>query len=221
VLHELTPLGVAFDACLAVVAASVALWLRPWRGRGASGPPWPWLVAWAVLPVLWGVDRYAAAPLVQPMSGAVALVLLAGWPLSVLGFLPVALITVLAGHVGWLEGLHRLVWLGVVPATLALALGAALRRWLPHHLFVYILGRGFLGTLVVCALAGAADLLLFGASSGVAAHDLFLAHLLGAFGEAFLTGMMVAVLVAFRPLWLATYTDRLYLPTRPEDRPGK
>jgi uncharacterized membrane protein len=35
---------------------------------------------------------------------------------------------------------------------------------------------------------------------------------LAAFGDAFITGMLVAIFVAFRPQWLATYTDRLYLP---------
>jgi uncharacterized membrane protein len=44
-----------------------------------------------------------------------------------------------------------------------------------------------------------------------------LARLLAAFGDAFITGMLVAIFVAFRPEWLATYTDRLYLP---QDRPG-
>jgi hypothetical protein len=33
--------------------------------------------------------------------------------------------------------------------------GAGLRRWLPHHLFVYILGRGFFATALAVASAGA------------------------------------------------------------------
>jgi uncharacterized membrane protein len=45
-----------------------------------------------------------------------------------------------------------------------------------------------------------------------------LARLLAAFGDAFITGMLVAIFVAFRPDWLATYTDRLYLP---QDRAGR
>jgi len=39
-------------------------------------------------------------------------------PLAVLSLWPVAVITVLAGGLAWPEGLHRLVWLGGVPATL-------------------------------------------------------------------------------------------------------
>lgn len=207
------------NACVAAALLGIALWLRPWRGVGPAGPPWPWLAAWSAMPLLWGLDRYAAMPLLQPMSGAVWLMLLAGWPLAVLAMLPVAVITMFAGHLGVMEALHRWVWLGMVPATLALAIGWALRRWLPHHLFVYILGRGFFGTFVACTVSGAAALALRGSATGTEPDDLHIALLLGAFGEAFLTGMLTAMLVAFQPQWLATYADRLYLPARPRDEP--
>ena len=32
-----------------------------------------------------------------------------------------------------------------------------------------------------------------------------------AWGEAFMTGMFSAIFVAFRPQWLATWSDNLYL----------
>jgi uncharacterized membrane protein len=215
---EAVPAGsLLLNACAVATVAAIALWLRPWRSLGPAGPPWPWLAAWAVVPLLWNLGALAGTPLVQPMSGATALVLLAGWPLAILALLPVAAITVLAGHTGWIEGLHRLIWLGIAPATLALAIGAAIRHGLPRQLFVYILGRGFLGTFVACALAGAAATALHGAPIGLGLHTLLVARMLSAFGEAFITGMLTAILVAFRPQWLATYADRMYLPTRPGD----
>lgn len=202
----------AIDLVLAAAALLLALALRPWRAVGTEGPPWPWLAWWAALPLLWGADRYAAMPIVQPLSGAALLVLLAGWPLAVLALVPVALVTGWAGALPWPEALHRLVWLGFVPATLALALGSALRRWLPRHLFVYILGRGFFVTMLATAGAGALALWQRGAPVGSEVADLLVGRWLAASGEAFLTGMLVAIFVAFRPHWLATYSDRLYLP---------
>ena len=197
---------------LALCAVLAALSLRPWRAWPADGPPWPWLAWWAVLPALWGADRYAQVPLVQPLSGACLLMLMAGWPLTVLALLPVAAVVTLMAGLDVAEGLHRLVWLGLVPATLALALGAAVRRWLPHHLFVYILGRGFFATAIAGSVAGLLSVGLQGAPGGLQAGDVALARFLAAWGDAFLSGMMVAIFVAFRPEWLATYTDRLYLP---------
>ena len=203
------------DAALALVALGVAVSLRPWRGVGAHNLPAPWLAAWAITPLLWGIDRYAAVSVLPPMSGAALLVLLAGWPLAVIAFVLSAVITVILGAVGWLEGLHRLVWLGVVPATFVLALGAAVRRWLPHHLFVYILGRGFAATLLALVVTGALAL-AFDPNAGTASRgDLFLGRVLLGFSEAFLTGTVTASLVAFRPHLLATYADRIYLPTAP------
>jgi uncharacterized membrane protein len=138
--------------------------------------------------------------------------LMAGWPLAVLALLPVALVLTLLAGLDPAAGLHRLVWLGLVPATLALALGAGVRRWLPQHLFVYILGRGFFATAIAGSAAGLLSVALHGAPGGLQDGDLMLARFLAAWGDAFLAGMFIAIFVAFRPQWLATYADRLYLP---------
>jgi len=200
------------DLLLAVLAVALALGLRPWRATGAGGPPWPWLACCAVLPVFWGADLLAASAIIQPLSGASLLVLLAGWPLAVLGLLLVAGVMVVVGGLPWDDALHRLVWLGIVPGTLAMLLGAGVRRWLPGHLFIYILGRGFFTTWAAVALAGALALGRAPNPVGTDDGDLLLARFLTASGEAFITGMLTAIFVAFRPDWLATYSDRLYLP---------
>lgn len=200
------------DALLTLLAVAVALALRPWRATGAAGPPWPWLACCAVLPLFWGADLLAASRIIQPLSGASLLVLLAGWPWAVLALLPVAAIVALLGDLPAAEALHRLVWLGLVPGTLAMGLGAAVRRWLPNHLFIYILGRGFFTTWIAAAASGALALSRVAAPAGTDGSDLLLARFLTASGEAFLTGMLAAIFVAFRPQWLATYSDRLYLP---------
>lgn len=197
---------------LATVALALALGTRPWRAVPAAGLPWPWLAWWAVMPLLWGADVLARMPIVQPLSGACLLALMAGWPLAVLAMLPVAVLTTGLSDLSLAEGLARYVWLGLVPASLAFGLGAAIRRWLPHHLFVYILGRGFFATVLGMSVAGAMALLVRGAPTGTSGEDLLLARWLAAWGDAFLTGMLVAIFVAFRPQWLATYSDRLYLP---------
>lgn len=201
----------SIDLALALVAIIVALALQPWRGVAAGGPPWPWLVWWAVMPLLWGADQIAKTPIVQPLSGACVLMLMAGWPLAVLAFVPVALITAWVGGLDAAEALHRLVWLGIVPATLAMLLGAALRRWLPNHVFVYILGRGFFASALATTAAGVLAWWLHGVPVGTTAEDLLVGRFLAAWGDAFLAGMLVAILVAVRPEWLATYSDRIYL----------
>ena len=208
------------DLLLAAAGLVLALALQPWRvwqkpGTGAgsaASPPWPALAWWAVLPLLWSLDALTGMPLLQPLSGACVLLLMLGWPLTVLLLVPVTAVMALLADVGWLGALHRSVWLGLVPATLAVLLGAVVRRWLPHHLFVYILGRGFFATAAAVGGAGGLAAWLYGVPSNLGLADVLLARGLAAWGDAFLTGMLVAIFVAFRPHWLATYSDRVYLP---------
>jgi len=98
-----------------------------------------------------------------------------------------------------------------VPATLAMLAGAGVRRYLPHHLFVYILARGFVVTLLATALAGLLATLLQQSPGALAPAELLVARWLAAWGDAVLSGMLVAIFVAFRPQWLATYSDHIYL----------
>ncbi len=88
---------------------------------------------------------------------------------------------------------------------------AALRRWVAHHQVVDVLGRGFLGS-VLCIFA--ASLLAQGTG-----HELpnvgtglsLIGFWLMAWGDAFITGMLCAIFVAYRPQWLATWSDNLFL----------
>lgn len=197
------------DLALAGAALAVALALRPWR---AAAPPAAALAWWALLPVLWNTDRLTAQPLLQPLAGSCLLMLMVGWPLAVLLLVPVAGIGWWLAGGGLAEALQRLVWLGLVPITISVLIGAALRRWAPHHLFVYILGRGFFATALAMSGAGAMSVALHGVPHGLSADDVLLARALVASGDAVITGMLVAIFVAFRPQWLATYADRIYLP---------
>lgn len=195
-----------------MAAVALALATRPWRAVGPEGPPWPWLAWCAMLPLFWGADRVLEMPLAQPLSGACLLLLMTGWPLAILGMAAAAVLTALLADLSAAEALQRYVWLGVVPATVAMAIGAAMRRWLPNHLMVYILGRGFFASAIAGFAAGWAAALLHGVPYGLAMGDILIGRFLAAWGDAFIVGMFAAIFVAFRPQWLATYTDRLYLP---------
>jgi uncharacterized membrane protein len=202
------------DLALSLLALAVALALRPWRAM-VSGPPWPWLAWPIVMTAFWGADRYVAMPVVQPLSGACLLMLMCGWPLAVIVCVPVAAATALLADLSVAQALARCVWLGIAPASLAMVLGAAVRRWLPNHLMVYILGRGFFATAIAGTLAGSLAAWQQAAPAGLDTGDVMLARWLVAWGDAVLTGMLVAIFVAFRPQWLATYADRIWLPRPP------
>jgi uncharacterized membrane protein len=198
---------------LLLIAAAIvpALAMAPWRTLRASGLQNPWLACLVLLPWLWAAQRALPGGVVLQMSGACLLVLMFGWPLAVLSLLPIAVAGAWIGGAGLAHAVGALAWNGVLPATLALAFGLATRRWLPHHLFVFILGRGFIVSALAIAAAGALSVWWQPLPPGTELEGLLLGHWLMAWGEAFVTGMFTAIFVAFKPEWLASWSDRRYL----------
>lgn len=209
-LDSIAPMGLSL--AVIVVALAVALALRPWRQlRGA--PIWhPWLACLVLLPWLWAAQRVMPGGVAVQLSGACLMVLMLGWPLAVLSLVPIAALGAWLGGIAWPQALDHLAWNGIVAATLALLVGLATRRWLPHHPFVFILGRGFIVTALAMMGAGTLSACLTPPSDSTELGSVLLGHWLMAWGEAFSTGMLVAIFVAFRPQWLATWSDERYLP---------
>jgi len=192
--------------CLTLAAA-----LRPWRLLAHAGLWTQMLAALVVLPWFWALPRLHAMPLQLQLSGAVLVLLCLGWPLAVWVLAIVSVLADLLAPVSTGQWLRELFYLGWLPATLALGLGAAMRRWLPMHPFIYILGRGFLGTALCVFAASLLATWLEEPLLRVETGLTLIAQWLMAWGDAFLTGLMTAILVAFRPQWLATWSDPLYL----------
>lgn len=211
------------EACLIAVALAMSLWLRPWRmlsrqALGNDGPSepsplvTPLLATLVVLPWLWALPTLHRMPLQLQWSGACLVVLMLGWPLAIPALVAVGgIAAVLSPSLDWADAVGTIAWQGVVPATLALTLGAAIRRLIGTQPFVYVLGRAFLGTAVCLFLANVLGQWSGHSLPGVEGDLSLVARWLMAWGDAFVTGMLTAIFVAFKPEWLATWSDRLYL----------
>ena len=199
------------EFAILATALAVALALRPWRLLHGGALLSPLLGVLVILPWLWALPRLHSMPVQLQLSGACAATLMLGWPLAIPAL---AVVSVLGGWIApaeWEVLVSQALWQGVLPATMALLLGALIRRYAGTHPFVYILGRAFAGT-VLCTF-GAETL------SQLAGHDILhvglglsmVARWLVVWGDGFMTGLLAAIFVAFRPQWLATWSDRLYL----------
>ena len=213
------------EAALTLIALAGAMAARPWRMLGsrpplaheAHGAPsalWtPLLATLVFLPWMWALPTLHAMPLQLQWSGACLVVLMLGWPLAVPVLIAVGITAALVSPaLAWGDALGAIAWLGVVPATLALGLGALVRRYTGTKPFVYVLGRAFLGTVACVFAAGALSQWSGHALPGVGGDLSLVARWLMAWGDGFVTGMLAAIFVAFKPEWLATWSDRLYLP---------
>jgi uncharacterized membrane protein len=192
-------------------ALALALAMRPWRLLAGGRLVTPLLATLVVLPWLWALPTLHANPLQLHWSGACLVLLMLGWPLAIPVLCTAAAIAGLLASLGWTQALALAAWLGVVPATIGLALGAAIRRLLGTHPFVYLLGRAFLGSVVALFAASALRQWSGDSLQGVAPGLSLVAHWLTAWGDAFVTGMLAAVFMAYRPQWLATWSDALAL----------
>ena len=209
------------DATIATTALLGALLTRPWRllryriqrdGTHTTTPLLtPLLATLVLLPWMWALPTLHAMPLQLQWSGACLVVLMLGWPLAMPVLLLVAAIAALISPMDWMQALSAAAWQGVVPGTLALLLGTLIRRVTGEHLFVYVLGRAFLGTAVCVFAAGVLEQWAGKPLPGVGSELALVARWLMAWGDAMVTGMVCAVFVAFKPEWLATWSDKLYL----------
>ncbi|MFZ2855969.1 hypothetical protein [Acidovorax sp.] len=212
------------EAALTFLALAAALATWPWRmlasrkplaheTQGAPAALWtPLLATLVLLPWMWALPTLHAMPLQLQWSGACMVVLMLGWPLAIPALIGVGVIAcLLSPAMGWPEALGAIAWQGVVPATLALMVGALIRRFLGTHLFVYVLGRAFLGTVLCLFASGALSQWSGHQLPGVGDELSLVARWLMAWGDAFVTGMLTAIFVAFKPQWLATWSDPLYL----------
>ena len=203
------------EAALAVLALVAALALRPWRLlAGHARLLTPLLATLVILPWLWALPALHHMPLQLQWSGAVLVLLMFGWPLAIPVLLLVGALAWAVSPMGAEAALAIAVWQGVVPATLALLLGAAVRRWLPPHPFIYVLGRGFLGAVVCLFAAGLLAQAFAAPLPGIPEGLGQVARWLMAWGDAFVTGMLTAIFVAFKPEWLLTWSDARYLHNR-------
>lgn len=217
------------EAAIACIALATALWLRPWRmlgrrpGPGGKDDPvasplvTPLLGVLVLLPWVWALPTLHRMPLQLQWSAAPLVLLMLGWPLAIPALLLVAALAhMLSPALGWDEALGLAVWQGVVPATLALLWGAMLRRWCWHNIFVFILARGFLGTVLSVFAATLLGQAAGHALPGVNEDLSRLARWLMAWGDGVTTGMLTAVFVVFRPQWMATWSDAIYLRQPPQ-----
>ena len=105
--------------------------------------------------------------------------------------------------------------MGAVPVLFTRAFLYACQRWLPHNFFIYVFVNAFLAGALSILLAGLASALIQQSAGvhppeSIGANFLMILPML-MFGEGFLNGAAMSLVVAYKPQWVATFHDRWYL----------
>lgn len=201
-----------------VAALAVAALALAWAGRQL-----PWyklegdpeatrilIVATLALAGLRWFNADALAGTSLHFLGAGIATLMFGAPFALWVMAVVSLLAWLGGT-AWIGWAPDFIACGLLPVTVAHLLWRFEQARLPPHLFIFVLFNGFFGG----GLAMLASHLLKAAASlwlGIENPAVYLtAGMLMMFGEGFLTGGTMALVVVYRPHWCASFDDRRYL----------
>jgi len=197
---------------LAVLAWCLAS--APWRSLAASTRQHGWMGLTVALLLAWTLHASGGKGMDLHLAGASLAALMFGARLAAASLAVVLAVLGLTGRIApealALEG----VFYTLLPVLFTIAIQRLVEARLPRNVFVYIFVTGFAGTLAANALAALAfegwAWLLGAAPSG----DYLAYRLLLCWGEAMLSGMLVAIFVAYRPQWMLTFRDEIYLARR-------
>jgi uncharacterized membrane protein len=199
------------------VALAYAIHGAPWRAWLVEDREhqWVWFSSMALLLVVWSMKAGITAGLSVRFVLLTAFTLLNGWQLTVVAGALVLAVLSYVGLAEWPAYGINLLCMVAVPALVSAWWHEQVHRRLPHHYFVYFFVTTFLGSIVAFNVAGVARLALIASSGHLAtAHvgpEYFAILPFMSFGEAVVNGMIVAMAVVYRPRWVMSFDDRLYL----------
>lgn len=177
-----------------------------------------WCVAAAIVFTLWSIRSGIQPGLGLHLLGATVLTLMFGPRLAQATLYMVTAAAALAGMAGPEAYPANALLAGAIPVWVSYGLLRTAERRLPPQLFVFIFAGGFFnGALAMAASVLAAAALHAAAGTYAAAYltEYYLPYaLLLCWGEAFITGMVIALMVAYYPQWVMLFDDHRYLARR-------
>ena len=202
-------------AILYIPLLLLALLGAPWSKIADNEASHVYFGAIVILTVLWVLRGGIQPGLDYHLLGVTSLVLMFEWQFALMAVSLVLAFTSWTGPAGWQTFAVNALVMGAVPVLFTRTFLYACQRWLPHNFFIYVFINAFLAGALSILLAGLASALLQ-QSAGVHPPDsidnnflLILPMLM--FGEGFLNGAAMSLVVAYRPQWVATFHDRWYL----------
>ncbi len=196
----------------------LSLWRAPWSRLNDSATLNLWLGNCVILTLLWSMKAGVQPGLNFHLLGAMLMTLEFGPALAMLGMSVVLAGITLNGAVGWQAfGLNALL-MGTVPVACGYGLWRLGDRCLPKNLFVFIFTNGFFASALTIVASGLAASLLLGAAGAyplaVLTEDYLPYFVLLGFSEAWLAGMVLTLMVVYRPAWISTFDEASYLHQR-------
>lgn len=204
---------------LAHLLALLLAW-RAWRHGALEGLLVPWrlnlfLGTVVALTVLWSIKTGVKPGLNFHVLGATALTLMFGGRIALFAIALVLVAVNLAGEGAWQALSLNFLVMGAVPVLVSQTIYTVVDRHLPNHFMVYIFLCGFFGAALAMGATGlVATAVMYWSGTYTWEYlrgDYLPYFVLLAWSEAWLTGMSVSLMAAYRPEWVSTFDDARYL----------
>jgi uncharacterized membrane protein len=199
----------------ALVLARV-LYAAAWRRLADNQQMHHWLGACVGLMLVWCFLKTGIKPgLNLHVLGATLLTLTFGPYLAIAGLSLVLLGVTLFGFSGWESFSANALIMGVLPVSVSYRIFRLVDSRLPNNFFVYIFLNAFVGAAISMAVTGLVVTGLMAVTEAYAASYLASQYLpyfiLMSWSEAMLTGMIITILVVYRPELVGTFDDAKYI----------
>ena len=175
-----------------------------------------WLAATLAVVLMWQLRAQAVDWLTLHLVFTVLMTIVFKAPLALLSNVMINLAMVSIGRNEWpLLGANVLVT-GIVPAMTTVLIWRFVDRKLPDNLMVFLFACGFFGS-ALATLAGGLTAVGMIVVAGTEPEAVYLAQEYARFlpllmpSEAFITGMLLSILLVYHPDWVATFNDHRYI----------
>jgi uncharacterized membrane protein len=203
--------GALFYALLLLLALASA----PWRKVADNEASHVYFGAIVLVIVLWILRGGIQPGLDYHLLGMTALCLMFEWQFALFAASLVLAFTTWQGEAGWQAFGINVLLMGALPILFTRGFLYVCQRYLTHNFFIYIFINAFLGgalSMLLACLASALVQQLAGVhTQGTVMHDFLLVLPMLMFGEGFMNGLAMSLVVAYKPQWVATFHDNWYL----------
>jgi len=174
-----------------------------------------YLAAIVAISLMWMMHGGIQAGLNYHLLGMTLLCLMFEWQFAVFAASVIVALTSWQSGTGWAAFDVNVMLMGVLPILFTRVMLYICQRRLPHNFFIYVFVNAFLvGALSMLLAGGASGLLQYIAGvqpTGTISSNFLMILPMLMFGEGFINGGTMSLVVAYRPRWVATFHDRWYL----------
>ena len=166
------------------------------------------------LMVLWFMKAGIRAGMEYHFLGATLLTLMFGWQLAILGVLIEVVVLVLMDHIQWQVLAVNVILMGVIPVAITSFILSLVERIKNNHFIIYFFVGAFANAAITVAIT-VYIASLFMVAGGAYTYDYITYEytpyiFLMIYPEAFLTGLVIIIMIVNFPQWVRSFDDDKY-----------